>query len=94
VVGAVGGVVARVDEVGAVVEVGLVVGVSVGAVVGVVGPAWSAVMRLVITVDGGLGMVALAGTNAMVMSWPFSNSKFCGSPGVSAPCLAVKFGQL
>ena len=68
--------------------------VGVGAVVGVVGPAWSAVMRLVITEAGGLGMVALAGTKAMVMSCPFANRSFCGSPGVSAPFLAVKFGQL
>ena len=63
-------------------------------VVGVVGPASSAVIRLVMTEAGGLAIVVLAGTKAIVMSCPFSKRSFCGSPGVSAPCFAVKFGQL
>jgi hypothetical protein len=70
--------------VGAVVEVGDVVAVdagvvdevevptgtvvAVGVVVEVVGPAWSAVIRLVMTVAGGFGMVTSAGTKAIVIS--------------------------
>ncbi len=46
------------------------------------------------TVAGGFGMVTSAGTKAMVISWPFANRRFWGSPGVSAPCFEVKLGQL
>ena len=36
-------------------------------------------------VAGGLGTLAVAGTNAMVIIWPLANSRFWGSPLVSVP---------
>ena len=35
--------------------------------------------------DGGLGTEAVAGTNAMVISWPLAKRRSCGAPLVSVP---------
>ena len=48
----------------------------------------------VMTRGGGLGTVAVAGTKAMVISWPFWNNRSWGGPLVSVPVLELKLDQL
>jgi hypothetical protein len=89
------GAVVAVVEVGAVVAVVVEVGAVVAVVVEVVAPCDSEVRRLVMTEAGGFGTVAVAGTKAMVTSWPFSKRRLWGAPLVSVPLpLVSKFGQL
>ncbi len=70
--------------------VALVVGV-VAAGVGVAGAVVdveelsNACSSAVMARAGGLGTLAVAGTNAAVIIWPLANSRSCGSPLVSVP---------